>query len=147
MTEKCTLRFCAMSHSAIRVLNVHIFARIQCLFSYRNIFSRKKFHTPTKIHHFVSTPIQISSAPTPVIFNNHSLISSIFNVQLVITYPELCHRNFQWYILDYFNIFFKFEIFITDFHEVCLPLDSCNSVFLSSRFLCSVFDQLFHVIF
>ena len=60
---------------------------------------------------------------------------SFFNVQLVVNYPEFCHRNSQWYVLDYFNIFFKFEIFITDFHEVCLwtvviqCLDSCNSVF------------------
>ena len=50
----------------------------------------------------------------------HCFMSSFFNVQLVVTYPEFCHRNSQGYGLDYFNIFFKFEIFITDFHEVCL---------------------------
>ena len=38
----------------------------------KHIF-KEKFHTPTKVHHFVSTPIQISSAPTLVILNDHSL--------------------------------------------------------------------------
>ena len=57
------LHFSATSHPTIRMSNL-LTAESQCLFSYPNIFSRKKFHTPTKIHHFVSAPIQITP-PTP----------------------------------------------------------------------------------
>ena len=88
MIEKRILRFCAMSHSAIRKLSLHIFARIQCLFSYLSIFLRKKFRTLTKIHHFVSTPFQIFPSPQP---RSYLMTTPLFceSVYIFIIY---CHK-------------------------------------------------------
>ena len=54
----------------------NFFANIQSLFSCPQYIFKEKFHTPTKIHHFFSTPIQISSAPTLVKLNDRSLSPS-----------------------------------------------------------------------
>ena len=77
MVEKCILRFCPMSYLAIRMSNLHIIADFSefnfFCFHTPIYFKGKKFHTPTKINHFVSTPIEISSAPTRSYLNDRSL--------------------------------------------------------------------------
>ena len=69
-------------------------------------------------------------------------MSSFFSGHLVIIYPEFCHGNSQWPVLDYFNIFLKFEIFITDLHEVCL-WPAAIQCFSLPNFIVVFFDQFF----
>ena len=60
-------------------------------------------------------------------------------METVVTYPEFCHRNSQWSVLEYFNIF-------SDFHEVYLWTTVIQCLSLPNFFVV-FFDQFFTLFF
>ena len=81
MIEKCILHFCALSHSAFRMLNLHIFARIQCCFHTPTYFQGKIFIPQQTFIVLFQPPSKYLLPPIPVILKGelqrqNKLISS-----------------------------------------------------------------------